>query len=89
MEPVKGGNLANLSSSAEAILMQQRPEASMASWALRWVGSKEGVITMNKVDLTVANQLSGLLVRGTVNQQCMPFPIDKGLKAKMPLIRFT
>lgn len=47
MEPVKGGNLANLSSSAEAILKQQRPEASMASWALRWVGSKEGVITMN------------------------------------------
>ena len=26
MEPVKGGNLANLSSSAEAILKQQRPE---------------------------------------------------------------
>lgn len=47
MEPVKGGNLANLSSSAEAILKQQRPEASMASWALRWGGSKEGGITMN------------------------------------------
>ena len=44
---IQGGNLANLSSSAEAILKQQRPEASMASWALRWGGSKEGVITMN------------------------------------------
>ena len=37
MEPVKGGNLANLSSSAEAILKQQRPEAlglDAGSWAI-------------------------------------------------------
>lgn len=47
MEPVKGGNLAQLSDSAEAILKEQRPDASIASWALRWVGSQEGVITMN------------------------------------------
>ena len=47
MEPVKGGNLAALSADAESILKAQHPNASMASWALRWVGSKEGVITTN------------------------------------------
>lgn len=49
----------------------------------------ELVITMNKVDLTVANQTSGLLVKGTVNEAVMPFPIDKALKAKLPGIRFV
>ncbi len=47
MEPVQGGNLAHLSASAEDILRAESPDASMASWALRWVGSQEGVITMN------------------------------------------
>ena len=47
MEPVKGGNLAHLSSRAESILKEQDPDASMASWALRWVGSLDGVVTMN------------------------------------------
>lgn len=41
------------------------------------------VITMNKVDLTVANQSSGLLVRGTVNGSVLPFPIDDVLKTKL------
>ena len=46
-------------------------------------------ITMNKVDLTVANQVSGLLVRGTVNESVMPFPVDAGLKATLNFIRFV
>jgi len=46
-------------------------------------------ITMNKVDLTVANQVSGLLVRGTVNEAVMPFPLDAALKAKLNFIRFV
>ena len=41
------------------------------------------------VVLTVANQQSGLLVRGTVNESCMPFPVDKDLKALMSFIRFV
>ena len=31
----------------------------------------------------------GLLVRGTVNESCMPFPVDKDLKALMSFIRFV
>lgn len=46
-------------------------------------------VTMNKVDTTVANQQSGLLVRGTVNEAVMPYPIDADIKALMPLIRFV
>ena len=46
-------------------------------------------ITMNKVDITVANQQSGLLVRGTVNESVIPFPIDATLKAALNFIRFV
>ena len=47
------------------------------------------VITMNKVDVTVANQQSGLLVRGTVNEAVMPYPIDDATKALLSFIRFV
>lgn len=47
------------------------------------------VITMNKVDVTVANQQSGLLVRGTVNEKVMPYAVDAAIKALLPHIRFT
>ena len=43
MEPIKGGTLANLPPEAEAPLRALRPEASDASWALRWVGSHRNV----------------------------------------------
>lgn len=46
-------------------------------------------LTMNKVDLTVANQQSGLLEAGKVNESVMPFPIDAALKAKLSGIRFV
>lgn len=53
------------------------------------VDSSELTITMSKVDLTVANQSCGLMVRGTINEGNMPFPVDAGLKVLMPLIRFV
>jgi hypothetical protein len=46
------------------------------------------VLTMNKVDTTVANQQSGLLVRGTVREAVMPYPIDKDIKSLLNFIRF-
>ena len=39
----KGGTLATLPPDAEAPLKALRPEASAASWALRWVGSHQNV----------------------------------------------
>ena len=46
MEPVKGGTLANLEPELDAMLKEVRPNASAASWALRFVGSLDGVMTI-------------------------------------------
>lgn len=39
MEPVKGGSLATLADDVASIFKAARPEKSVASWAMRWVGS--------------------------------------------------
>lgn len=64
-------------------------EKTTAGKATLVTSSSELVITLSKVDLTVANQSCGLMVRGTISEGNMPFPIDAGLKALMPLIRFV
>jgi hypothetical protein len=46
-------------------------------------------ITMNAVDLSVANQTSGVLVRGTVNESLLPFAVNAGIKEKLSLVRFV
>ncbi|MCR4689623.1 MAG: aldo/keto reductase [Saccharofermentans sp.] len=46
MEPVKGGFLANLDSEYADMYKAVRPDKSVASWALRFVGSLEGVATI-------------------------------------------
>ena len=46
MEPVRGGKLANLTPEAEAILKEADPEASIASWALRFVMSRPQVLVV-------------------------------------------
>ena len=46
MEPVKGGSLAMIEPELEAVYRNIRPEASVASWALRFVGSLPGVMTI-------------------------------------------
>ena len=46
MEPVKGGTLAKLTPELEAKYKAVRPDASIASWALRFVGSLAGVMTI-------------------------------------------
>ncbi len=46
MEPVKGGTLASLRPELEEMYRAVRPDASVASWALRFVGSLPGVMTI-------------------------------------------
>ncbi len=46
MEPVKGGTLAKLTPELEAKYRAVRPESSIASWALRFVASLPGVMTV-------------------------------------------
>ena len=55
MEPAKGGLLAEGESDAAALLKSHKPESSAASWAFRFAGGLEGLITV----------LSGM---GTVEQ---------------------
>ncbi len=43
MEPLKGGSLVNLTPEAKAILARANPEASAASWGLRYVASLPNV----------------------------------------------
>lgn len=43
MEPVKGGSLANFSGDINEKFRQVNPDASIASWAFRWVGSHSNV----------------------------------------------
>ena len=46
MEPVKGGTLAKLTPELEAKYKAVQPNKSIASWALRFVGSLPGVMTI-------------------------------------------
>lgn len=46
MEPVRGGSLANLPEPVAKVLEEGNPEASQASWALRFVSELPGVMTI-------------------------------------------
>lgn len=57
MEPIKGGNLAMLPADIAQQFKQLRPQDSISSWALRWVGSHtnvkvilSGMSTMEQVE---------------------------------------
>ncbi len=43
MEPIKGGSLAKFPSDVEEIFLRANKDASMASWAMRYVGSLDNV----------------------------------------------
>ena len=44
MEPVKGGGLAKVPPAVEEALKEMNPDASVASWAMRFTGSLDGAI---------------------------------------------
>lgn len=46
MEPIKGGALANPSPAVQEILREANPQASFASWAIRYAASLDGIITV-------------------------------------------
>ena len=46
MEPIRGGMLANLAPELEEKMKTARPDKSIASWALRFVGTLPGVMTI-------------------------------------------
>ncbi|MBP5770389.1 MAG: aldo/keto reductase [Bacteroidaceae bacterium] len=46
MEPLLGGRLANVNDEVAAELKQRDPEATIASWAFRFAGTPQGVLTV-------------------------------------------
>jgi len=44
MEPVKGGGLSVVPEAVEKVLKEKDPERSVASWAIRFAGSQDGLI---------------------------------------------
>ncbi len=46
MEPVKGGSLADPPTDVQKIFREAAPDASFASWAIRFAASLEGIITV-------------------------------------------
>ena len=72
MEPVKGGTLASLTLELEAMYKAIRPEASVASWALRFVGSLPGVMTI----------LSGMSTRDQMEDNLSTFRNFEPLSAE-------
>ena len=54
MEPLRGGALANMPEEYADLLKAERPSASPADWAFRWVGSHPNILTtlsgMNQMD---------------------------------------
>lgn len=44
MEPIKGGTLANVPEEARAMMLAKNPQLSVASWAIRYAASLDGVI---------------------------------------------
>lgn len=61
MEPVKGGSLVKLPDDIAAVLREADPDATLASWALRFAASLEGIVcvlsgmsTLDQVEQNVA-----------------------------------
>ncbi|MFV0528536.1 MAG: aldo/keto reductase [Lachnospiraceae bacterium] len=59
MEPCKGGTLVNIPEKAEQLMRAFNPEASVASWALRYAASQAGVFRvlsgMNQLEQVIDN----------------------------------
>ena len=68
MEPCKGGTLVNLPKEAEKLMKDYAPNASAASWALRFAASQPGVVVV----LSGMNTMEQLLDNASTFQQFKP-----------------
>lgn len=77
MEPFRGGALGKMAEGHGDELKALRPEATMANWAFRWVGSKPGVLTV----------LSGMNVMEHLVENCATFsPLERCTETENELL---
>jgi len=69
MEPVRGGGLADINAEAAVLFKQAEPEASVASWALRWLQDLDGVSVV----------LSGMSTMEQLRENLALFSVDNPL----------
>ena len=93
MEPVKGGMLATPPEAVEKLLKEAEPEASTASWAIRFAADLEGVITVLSGMSNVAQMEDNLFFMKDFNglTDSEKETLDKAREAmsKIPLIPCT
>ena len=93
MEPVRGGSLANMNTEIQAIFKEANPDASIASWAIRYVGSLDNVRVVLS-GMTTMDQLTDNLKTCTNFAPLTPAErnvIDRVLEAfnRLPLVACT
>lgn len=69
MEPVKGGTLAALPEEAESLLKGQRPEDSIASWAIRFAQTPQQVRVVLSGMSNLEQVLDNMVDRPAITQQ--------------------
>lgn len=74
MEPCKGGTLVNLPQEARELLKEYDPDASAASWALRFAASQGGVVRV----LSGMNTMEQVLDNTAVFQDFKPISQEEG-----------
>ena len=93
MEPVKGGMLANPPEQVARVLKDAEPEASVASWAIRFAASLPGVITvlsgMSNVEQMRDNLSYMSRFEGLTDAQRATLDEARSELAKIPLIPCT
>ncbi len=93
MEPVKGGMLATPPETVEKVLKEAEPEASSASWAVRFAADLEGVITvlsgMSNIEQMKDNLSYMKSFTGLTKQQKETLKKAQKELAKIPLIPCT
>lgn len=93
MEPVKGGMLATPPETVEKVLKEAEPQASSASWAVRFAADLEGVITvlsgMSNIEQMKDNLSYMKSFTGLTKQQKETLKKAQKELAKIPLIPCT